>query len=585
MIRLSRRELLKRSSVGAAALAAARVTGVGAVGGAVLRAQPAGAAAPFTAVLPIPTVLTGADITLRAAPADVQILDGAPTRMWTFNGTFPGPTIRRPAGEQTRVTVVHDLPEEAESLTIHHHGSHTASVHDGLPEREVIEPGAQRTYVYDHTEDGESERAALQWYHDHSHHRTSFNSWMGLAGLFILDDDFEAGLPLPRGVYELPLFLTDRTFDDNNQLVTSLFDTPAGSREVGGTTYLVNGAVQPHADVEPRRYRLRVHNGSGFRLYNLKLAETSSSVPADAAAAPALAFQQIGTEAGLLSETVDDRSDVLLGPAERADLVVDFSALAGKSVVLAAVARPARLEGSPRQPPADPSTPAVFMEFRVGQTVTEPDPGPLPATLRPLPAWTANVKQTPDRVFAFGRGVEPDTSTTPPRAPYVWTVNGRPFDHTRVDARPELGSTETWLLLNTTDKTHYIHLHDVDWLVVSRNGAGPEPYEAGLKETFRLDPGEFVTVASKFTDHLGAYMIHCHMLDHEDGGMMTTFEVVAPGAGTPTTLTADERVRTDSILRQMRRNPGAPAPLPLLRALERNVTVGQDGSPYRCDLT
>jgi spore coat protein A len=568
-------------------MSAAGGTAASVLGGALRPAVARAQTAAFSVPLPIPPVITDADVTLVAAPADVPVLPGAPTRMWTFNGTFPGPTIRRPAGEATRVTVEHRLPAEADTLTIHHHGAHSAPEHDGGPLEEfAIAPGASRTYLYEGVEDGAPERAALQWYHDHSHHRTSFNAYMGLGGLFIYDDDVEAGLPLPRGDYEIPLFLTDRTFDDANQLDTSAYDLPASSREVRGATHLVNGAVMPYVEVEPRRYRLRVHNGAHFALYNLTLARTGSDDAAEAAAAEAVPLLQVGTESGLLPTAVE-RTEVLLGPAERADLVVDLAPHAGEQLVLAVVGprdTTRSVAGLPAQQPpiggGDPVVGAVLLQLRVGTAVTEADEGPLPAALRPLPDWAAELPSEPSRVFVFGNGVNPDAPTELPHS-----INGRPFDHERVDATPELGSVESWLLLNASTKTHYIHLHDVDWVVVSRNGAAPPAHEAGLKETFKLDPGEAVVVGTKFTDHLGPYMIHCHMLDHEDSGMMTRFDVVAPGAGGPTTLTDAEAARTDLLLGALRRNPGRPAPASLVTALQRRVVLDDGGSPYRCTLT
>jgi spore coat protein A, manganese oxidase len=565
--RLSRRSLLRHTAAGVGALATSRIAiaATGATAGVVASATSAGAAAPFTRRLPFPKVLTDADITLVAREAAVQILPGAKTRMWTFNGTFPGPTIRRPAGQRTRVTVRHELPVEADALTIHHHGSHSASIHDGLPEAELIEPRKSRTYVYEHMEDGEPERAAMQWYHDHSHHRTSLNSWMGLAGLFILDDEFEANLPLPRGRYELPLFLTDRRFDKNNQLDLDLFATPAVNREVSGDTFLVNGVPQPYTEVEPRRYRLRVHNGSGFRIYNLALVVEGSLVPAGA-------LTQIGTESGLLPAPVE-RLTALLGPAERADLVVDFSDFAGSRVALASLSRSNALGSD--------TTPAVeLLQFRVGTKTRRRGPRAVPKKLRPLPDWAADASPMPDRVFSFGTGYDPQTRRE------AHTINGRAFDHDRVDARVELDSVETWMLLNTTTRTHYIHIHDVDWLVLSRNGRPPQAYEAGLKETFLLDPGEYITVAAKFSDHLGRYMIHCHMLDHEDGGMMAAWEVVKPGGGSATTLTAAEQGRVDTVLAAISANPGDPAAPTVLEALPvSRVRIDAPGSPYRCTLT
>jgi spore coat protein A, manganese oxidase len=599
---ITRRTFLRGSGV--AALAGWGVASGAALGGlsGALRPGAAHAAVPpaFSRPLPIPEVLTGADIQLAAVPAEVQILDGAPTRMWTFNGSFPGPTIRRPAGERTTVTLHHDLPPAPagiggeDSLTLHHHGAHSAPEHDGGPLAELaVHRGETRTYVYDNVEDAAEdgtplpERAAMQWYHDHTHHRTSFNSYMGLAGLFILDDEFEAGLPLPRGAHEVPLFLTERAFTADNQLNTDIYRGAIGSNiEVFGGLRLVNGAHRPYLEVEPRRYRLRVHNGAGFSLYNLKLAAVDTTDVAAAEAAPAVPLQQIGTESGLLPRSVE-RTEILLGTAERVDLVVDFSAYAGRNLVLATVGprdvrRPIAGAGQtapPAQLQGDPAARDIFLQIRVGAVASTPDEGPVPQVLRPLPDWAADVRDQPDRVFVFGSGVDPARPTARPHS-----INGRPFDPDRVDATPELGSVESWLLLNASQKTHYIHLHDVDWLVVSRNGAPPPPHEAGLKETFKIDPGEFVLVAAKFSDHLGPYMIHCHMLDHEDSGMMTRWDVVAPGQGQPTTLTADERRRTDALLAAARENPGCPAPAALVEALVPTVVLADDGSPYTCRL-
>ena len=476
-------------------------------GGALLWASPSSLlrsarAALAGSPLPIPEQLTGASIELVARVADIPILDGSPTRMWTFNGTFPGPTIRRPVGAETRVTVVNDLPEAAGSLTIHHHGGHQASIHDGGPHPDLaIANGSSREYVYPLDEPG-----ALQWYHDHSHFRTGRNTWMGLMGLFLVDDpDEDARLGLPVGDDDIPLVICDRRFDDQNQLVepfTAPHREDAGPTEtvgagwppgdeIAGDVYLVNGVVEPYLDVEARRYRFRILNASNFRVYNLMLDTGASMV-------------QIGTESGLLPAPVD-RTSVALGPGERVEVVVDFTRYAGQDVHLVA-------------------TDATLMRFRVGGAAS--GAGAPPAELRALPQWVNDLSHVPDRTWVFSLGA--DTGGRP-----AWTINGQAFDHCRVDARPELDSTETWLFVNAgpTAMTHYVHIHDVDWFVLSRNGVVPEPAEAGLKETFRLDPGESLLVGTKFTDYLGRFMIHCHMLEHEDHGMMATFEVVPPGQG------------------------------------------------------
>jgi FtsP/CotA-like multicopper oxidase with cupredoxin domain len=574
---LTRRALLKRT--GALALAASTWSVLGSrLPGA---AAPAYAATPpFTLPLRFPREVTGPHVNLQIAETFVQVFpEGPPTRMWTYGGEFPGPTIRRPAGKTTRVTFKHRLPA-ADTLTVHHHGHHTAAKDDGQPSRELIAPGKSRTYTYEHVEEGKPGRGAMRWYHDHSHGRTGRNSWMGLAGLFIVEDEHERALGLPAGDRELPLVITERSFDALNQL-TDPFTTPqpAGFDDAvgSGNRSLVNGVPEPFHAVAAGQYRLRVLNASNFHPYNLQLGD-------------GLPFFHIGTESGLLPGPVQQRS-LLLGPAERADLIVDFSEHAGQKVVLRSVATDRRL-------PATTPLEHDLVEFRVGAPAGE-EPASLPVALRPLPGWVKSLSKQPDRVFTFGLGVDPSGTT-------AWTVNGLPYDPERIDARPELGSTETWLLVNTTPQatSHYIHLHGVDWMMLSRNGAAPPPGEDGLKETFRLDPGEAILVGAKFTDHLGTYMVHCHMLNHEDHAMMTQFEVVPrgqgdrPGSGGPSApakirgrrvrvplagLTVAEQVNVRRLLGEMARRPGAPAaaprdPAPISAAAMRKSLLCELGS-------
>ena len=158
---------------------------------------------------------------------------------------------------------------------------------------------------------------------------------------------------------------------------------------------------------------------------------------------------------------------------------------------------------------------------RRGRRRASRDNTSIPAQLRPLPAWTRSVSPVPTVVWNFGLNYGPTG--------FVWTINGKTMDPNRVDAQVPLGSIQTWEFTNSSNITHYVHVHDVQFLELSRDGHAPDPWEAGLKDTFRVDPGESVIVAAKFPDYTGRYMIHCHMLDHEDHGMMTQFEVVGPG--------------------------------------------------------
>jgi FtsP/CotA-like multicopper oxidase with cupredoxin domain len=538
-----------------------RRVGAGALGvGALALTKGSAAAGPgdFRSPLRTPPVLTGSHITLVAKEALVQVLPGTPTRMWTFNGVFPGPVIRRPSGKPVRVTVKHRLPASAGTLTIHHHGAHATPSEDGQPEVNVIKPGGQRTYTYGLMEDGVPERAAFQWYHDHSHFRTTRNVWRGLAGMFIIEDAVDSALPLPKGAFDIPLLLTERSFEPGtNQLVEDfvtytgdpLSPAPPGAGggyppndDLFGAHLLVNGTERPYLDVQPRKYRFRLLNASPFRPYNLSLSDGR-------------ALTQIATESGLIPRPLS-RKEILFGPGERVEVVIDFAPSAGKSIVL----RTGHLSAPGPVPATGPGV-GDLMEFRVSRRSVR-DRAKVPAALRPLPAWVRQASSSVDRVWAFGVGVDAQGRA-------AWTINGQAFDHKRVDAHPELGAIETWMLVNTspTATSHYIHIHDVDWKVLSRNGSPPPVGEDALKETFRLDPGEVVVVAGKFSDHLGHYMLHCHMLAHEDHGMMTVFEVVPRGQG-------DARVPgLDAALRRSIADPVA-------RGLTRRVIeAARDGRP------
>jgi hypothetical protein len=340
--------------------------------------------------------------------------------------------------------------------------------------------------------------------------------WNGLQGKFITSDAFSRHLPLPTGRYDVPLLVSDRAFDDANQLTEPFPHAGDGydneqSKFVGpyaapgdatvGDRVLVNGQYAPYLKVATHRYRLRLLNGSGFQSYDFHL---TNGAP----------FVQIGTGSGLLPKPVV-RNDILLGPAQRADVIVDFGHDYGKTVTLESIPR---TDGQP----GGIGTPQVpIMQFRV--TAHAPDHTRIPAALEPLPKLSPPT--VPNMVWTFGLGGDINTGT-------YWTVNNHRYDPTRVDAEVPLGATQTWLLQNLSPITHYIHLHEEQWRTVLRDGRAPPAYEAGLQDTWRLDPGESVEVAAKFTDYTGVFMIHCHMLDHEDHGMMAQFAVVKK-AGAP----------------------------------------------------
>ncbi|WP_243059231.1 multicopper oxidase domain-containing protein [Nocardioides sp. SR21] len=487
----------------------------------------------FTMPLAVPRTVTDAHVRLDMRRTQSRMLpDGRRTTAWTYGGSWPGPTIRRPAGRQTLVTVANHLPRKAGSMSMHLHGSHHASRYDGQPTTFLVRRGHSRTYRYDLVDDGKPAPGSFFWYHDHRMDRTTRNNWMGLQGMFIVEDPQEAAIGLPQGVRDVPLMIADRTFTKRNQLgmlhEPSMvhgghdMDHDAGHDMEGmdhgdmgdmgdmggmawtgphappndasvGNRLLVNGRVAPHLRTTATRYRLRLLNSSAFSSYNLVL---SNGRP----------FTQIGTGDGLLPHPVV-RKHILLGPAQRADVIVDFHGLAGTNVVLKTVPRAKGIEGTG-------SRVGDLMQFRVRRAAADDSRVP-----KDLP--TPELVDAPRKIsmtWDFSLEGDPETGS-------FWAINGKAYDADRVDHRVKLGTVETWKLKNTSDITHYVHLHQLQWRTVSRNGKRPPPWERGLEDTWKLDPGEVVLVAAKFTDYTGPFMVHCHMLDHEDHGMMATFEV------------------------------------------------------------
>ena len=318
--------------------------------------------------------------------------------------------------------------------------------------------------------------------------------------MWIVDDEHDASLGLPHGSCDIPLMIVDRSFDRHNQLLDPFSEglrPPADG--ITGNRVLVNGVHLPHHRVAARRCRLRILNASQFRTYNLYLSNGAELV-------------QIATDSGLMPRPVR-RREILLGPAERVEVVVDFSRFAGDSLELRSGPR------GQRHAPGVRTYVGALMQFRVGSR-REPDRTRVPRRLRPLPAWAANASPEPDRTWtiAIGGGFRP-----------VWTINGKTFNPARSDAFPALGTTETWEIVNRTGVPHMMHLHHTDWYLLSRDGRPPPPWEDCLKETFFIRPGERLRVAGHFADYTGKFVIHCHMLDHEDHGLMSQFEVVRGG--------------------------------------------------------
>jgi len=446
---------------------------------------------PFTKALYIPPVLTPVSMTgttdsydLALREADVEIIPGKLTRIMGFNGLTPGPTIRARVGRQVVMSHFNGLPLTTlggapGDVAIHLHGGHVPSSEDGFP-TDTIRPGASRSYTYPN-----NQLPATLWYHDHVMGFTGPHVWFGMAGFYILADDYEDGLGLPSGAYEIPLAIQDRNFDSTGKLVYT--GNPNGET---GNTILVNGTIQPNLKVASRKYRFRMLNGSNMRKYRIAL---SNGQP----------FHVLGMEGGFLPAPVKVTS-LVLASAERADIVVDFSLLpVGSSVVL--------------QNSLGSGSTANIMRFDVDRAET--DTSRLPLELRPLEKLSAS-QAVRTRSFTFSSGMMSMMGGAP------WVINGKPFDPDRVDADPKLGTVEIWEFRNLSMMDHPAHPHQAMFQILDINGNPPPPTHAGWKDTVNVPAMGTVRIIMRFADYAGKYVLHCHVLEHEDNAMMARFDVV-----------------------------------------------------------
>jgi FtsP/CotA-like multicopper oxidase with cupredoxin domain len=465
---------------------------------------------PFQVDLPLPKVKTpvpaaslpGAPVFNDGLPTDyflatqhqalAQVLPGKQTLVWTYDGTFPGPTFPARLNRRMVVRQINNLPV---NTVVHQHGGHTQAPSDGsaFPDEEVP-VGGFRDYIYDN----DSDCGATLWYHDHTLDFTGHNVFMGLAGLFLLASDELEALNLPKGPFDIPLVFQDRTFDTNNQLVYNPFSHDGFI----GDTFLVNGAVQPKLRVGNGKYRFRCLNGSNSRFYEISLSSGR-------------AFQIIGSDGGCLHSPVEATS-FRIAPAERVEIVVDFSFYAPGPNTHVFLNNTMIQTGGRGPDGVDPTHPTPLLRFDVLDSII--DASTVPEIIEDnLPVFNRK-ESVRTRTFEFNR------------SDGAWQVNGRFYDPNRVDATLKLNTTEIWKLKNGGGGWfHPIHIHRNEFYILDRNGIPPTGAEAGLKDVFVLNPGDEINVITKQVGvkQLGKYVFHCHNVEHEDMRMMGRFDVVA----------------------------------------------------------
>ncbi len=421
--------------------------------------------------------------------------DLAPTTLWGYDGMSPGPTFEADSGEAITVEWVNNLPTKHllpvdyavhgaaifvpdVRPVVHVPGGNVPPESDGNPERWTV-AGQAKICTYPNRQD-----AAGLFYHDHAMGITRLNAVAGLFGHYLIRDPFENSLNLPSGPYEIPLCIYDRLFQRNGQLQ---YPNPPWMDEYEGNAILLNGKIFPFLAVEPRPYRFRILNCSNAGFYSLSFAKDNSTlIPGSEL------FKMIGCDQGLLAAPVEMKR-LALTPAERADIVIDFSAYAGKTLYL-------KQSSSP------------VMQIRVAAG----DAGPAIS----LPAKMRSIERTPESAAAKTRELTlVDYKDAAGHATHM-LLNGAHYDMP-VTEKPALNSTEIWTLINLTDDTHPIHLHLVRFQILDRRRFDfeaykrdggliytgppvlPEAHEAGWKDTVRADVLLVTRIIVKFEGYKG----------------------------------------------------------------------------------
>jgi blue copper oxidase len=430
---------------------------------------------------------TGRRVFDLTAQAGTHRFGAADTTTWGFNGGYLGPTLRATRGEQVVVDVHNSLPV---ATSVHWHGMHLPAAMDGGPHNPVA-PGATWSPTWT-----VNQPAATLWYHPHPHGDTAAHVYRGLAGMFIVDDPATdvAALPHRYGVDDIPLVVQDKRLDGAGRLDDS---APMFSGTgIRGATVAVNGTVGPYLDVTTSLVRLRLLNASNARVYSFGFTDGRG-------------YDLVGTDGGLLAAPVR-LTRLMLSPGERAEIVVamrpgDRTVLRSYPPDLGVNAITARMNGG--------SDTLDILQLRAAGTLA-PSPA-VPVRLATVPRLDpADAAET--RTFSLGGNA----------------INGNKHDMNRVDATVVKDTTEVWEITNRDGEPHNFHVHDVQFQVTSVDGRTPPLPLLGWKDTVYVPEGSTLRLVLRFTDHADPatpYMMHCHLLRHEDRGLMAQFVVVEPG--------------------------------------------------------
>ncbi|HSH20269.1 MAG TPA: multicopper oxidase domain-containing protein [Draconibacterium sp.] len=498
----------------------------------------------------IPDTLSGTNFELNLGNGAVNFYEGQATTTMGVNGNILGPTLIMNKNDFVDIRVNNNI---GETTTIHWHGMHVSAANDGGPHT-TIAPGESWNPKFTVLD-----KAGTYWYHPHLHEKTNKHVSLGIAGFIIVKDEEEATLNLPRthGVDDFPLVIQTKDFDENNQIVV-----PSNSDDIP----VVNATINPFLEVPAQMVRLRLLNGSSQRVFNIGFSGNQ-------------VFYQIGSDGGLLNKPVP-LTRLQMAPGERAEIIADFSLLNGQSVRLMSFAselsngiygavspgigfmmtlngyNPNPLNGSNYN----------LVEFRVVNKTADPVLS-IPETLVNVNRLSENEADTKRNLIFSSAQMGPNQLNGD------FLINGQQFDMEVINFSIPLNNVEVWSLTNQSGIAHPFHIHDIQFYILDINGVLPALNEQGRKDVVLVKPMETLRFITQFTDFANdsvSYMLHCHMLTHEDKGMMFQFEVV-----NKTTENANEKI--NQALIQCFPNP--------LNGLYPTLTItGFPGNTAHCEL-
>ncbi len=456
----------------------------------------------------IPDTLSGNNIALQLQHGTKQFYPGTTTQTMGINGSFLAPTIILNRGQQVTLNVNNQLTD---TTTIHWHGLHVSPANDGGPHIYIV-PGQTWSPAFTVLD-----WASTYWYHPHLHHKTVEHVAAGMAGMIIVRDSLEAALELPRkyGIDDIPVIIQTRQFSNSNQIVVG---------QHLDTAVMINGTLKPFIQLPAQRIRLRLLNGSIERVYNIGL---STNEP----------FQQIGSDGGLLAAPVT-MSRLQLAPGERAEIIVDLTGKQNQAIQLMSYAAqlPNAIYGAAQpgmgpgqQLPGYSSNPLNgsnfnLLEMQVGPPGDLPA-GPTPSTLVSHSIFSPSQADTTRTLTFMSAAMGP----TAIQGPFM--INNAHFNMNVINQHIPFNNIEIWELQNQTPIGHPFHLHDVPFYILSVNGAQPIASLRGRKDVVfvpAMGNVRFITQFETFFNDSLPYMYHCHMLTHEDDGMMGQFLVNSP---------------------------------------------------------